>query len=71
MNSSAGHTNRVRVIAEAKATKVNYPGNVANNYNPIEAAYGCSPVYQTITYFDIIKYCTPKKPYNTSCLNRQ
>jgi hypothetical protein len=70
MNSSAGHTNRVRVIAEAKNTKVSYPGNVANNYNPIESAYGCSPVYQTITYFDIIKYCTPKPTYKTGCGQR-
>jgi len=70
MNSSAGHTNRVRVRAESKNTKVSYPGNIANNYNPIEAAYGCSPVYQPITYFDIIKYCNPKSNYKTGCGQR-
>lgn len=64
MNSSSGYANRRRVIAEAKATKVSYPGNIAVNYNPIESAYGCSPVYQPIVYFDIIKYCTPKINYN-------
>jgi len=70
MNSAAGHTNQVRVIAQAKATKVEYPGNVASNYNPIETAYGCSPVYKTISYFDIIKYCTPKKNYIPGCGQR-
>ena len=67
MNSAAGHTNQVRVRAESKLTKVVFPGNVASNYNPILNAGGCSPVYKTITYFDIIKFCTPPKPGNTMC----
>uniref|UniRef100_A0A6C0CJ86 Uncharacterized protein n=1 Tax=viral metagenome TaxID=1070528 RepID=A0A6C0CJ86_9ZZZZ len=71
MNSAAGHTNQVRVRAEAKLTKVEYPGNIAVNYNPILNAGGCSPVYQPIKYFDIIKYCTPPKPGNTMCNIRQ
>lgn len=53
MSSSACYTNRVKVIAQAKNTKVNYPGGEAKNFDPIYATLSCNP------RFGVQKYLPP------------
>lgn len=48
------YINRIRTLAEAKVTKVQYPGRQALSYVPIQSTKGCSPNYSPIRY---IKPC--------------
>jgi len=50
MSSSACYTNKVRVLAIAKNTKVEYPGKVAKNWGQLYPAGPCNPNYQILTY---------------------
>jgi hypothetical protein len=56
MSSAAAYTNRVKVIAQAKNTKVDYPGHVAKNSDTLKATLGCSPNY-TIQNYVITNMC--------------
>jgi hypothetical protein len=61
MKSSAAYTNSVRVKAEATLLKVEFPGRIAVNRNPIQAATGCPPVlFDQITYTSIVKCLKPR-----------
>lgn len=50
MSSAACFTNKVKVIAQAKNTKVEYPGNVGSNSDPLKATIGCSPNFSVQVY---------------------
>lgn len=51
--STQAYTNKRRVLAEAGNRKVQYPGKVATNVNPIYATINCSANFQQLTYRDI------------------
>jgi hypothetical protein len=50
MKSASCYTNKVRVLAEAKNTKVQYPGDVARNWFYLYPAGPCNPNFQVIQY---------------------
>ena len=50
MNSAASYTNKVRVQAVAKNTKVEYSGGVAVPPKPIYSSIGCTGNYSVIHY---------------------
>jgi hypothetical protein len=51
MKTASAYTNYCRVKAEATNLKVQYPGNIARNFVPIQASTGCP-----LKLFDILKY---------------
>jgi hypothetical protein len=55
--STACYTNRVRTRAQARVTKVQYPGNIAINYDPLYATNGCNPRFNVINYYIVPKTC--------------
>ena len=56
MKSSSAYTNYVRVKTEATLLKVEFPGNVARNVFPLQAATACPQVlFGNITYTNIAK----------------
>lgn len=55
--SAACYTNRVRTRAQARVTKVQYPGYIANNYDPLFSTGGCSPRFDVLNYI-LKKSCT-------------
>ena len=56
MKSSSAYTNYVRVKTEATLLKVEFPGNVARNIYPLQAATACpSVIFTPITYTNISK----------------
>ncbi len=58
MSRSAGcYTNLRKIVAEAKNTKVEYPGNVAKNWNVLQPTINCNPNFQVIEYVQICN-CT-------------
>jgi len=59
MPSAQSFTNGVRVQAEARLTKVQFPGKIAKNLNPLEAAVALSPDFTPIKY-TLPNYCKPK-----------
>jgi hypothetical protein len=50
MRSAACYTNKVKVVAQAKNTKVNYPGGEAKNWDKMYATLGCNPNFAVQTY---------------------
>jgi hypothetical protein len=60
MSSAQCFTNRIRVQAEARLTKVQFPGNLARNSNPLEASVALSPDYTKINYV-ITNFCKNRK----------
>ena len=50
MSSAACYTNRVKVVAQAKNTKVNYQGGEAKNRDSIYATLGCNPNFTVQNY---------------------
>ena len=52
MNASA-YTNKVRVLAQSKNTKVSYPADVANNSQPLISTIGCTPNFTVPTSLKI------------------
>ena len=50
MRTASAYINKVRVRREATATKVQYPGSIALNTNPIYAAINCNPVFDVLRY---------------------
>ena len=55
--SAACYTNRIRTRAQARVTKVQYPGNIATNYDPLYATDGCNPRFNVINYYIVPKNC--------------
>ena len=56
MKSSSAYTNYVRVKTEATLLKVEFPGRVARNVFPLQAATACPQVlFGNITYTSIAK----------------
>lgn len=58
--SASCYTNLRKTIAMAKNTKVDYPGHVANNWNPLAPALGCNPRFEENTYMNIQEICSSK-----------
>lgn len=48
--SAQGYTNKLRVNAEARLTKVQFPGKIALNINPIQSSVRLSPDFSKINY---------------------
>lgn len=64
MQSAAAYTNKKRVIAIAKNTKVDYPGGVARNHGNLQPTIGCNPNFTRNNYFIGCRYYK-----GVSCLN--
>ncbi len=69
MQSAAAYTNKKRVIAIAKNTKVDYPGGVARNQGNLQPSIGCNPNFTPNNYIVGCRYykgvtCTNPIPYN-------
>ena len=50
MSSAACYTNKLRVTTEANNTKVEYPGKVGKNFNPLYSTLGCNPRFTVLSY---------------------
>ncbi len=59
--SSSWYTNKLRVLAEAENTKVQYPGRIENT-NPLLPVKNCTPNFNTLNY--VIVKCNVK---NKNC----
>lgn len=57
MPSAASYINKLRTQAEANVVKVQYPGNVAKNQNPLYASIACNPVFTVLSYQ--VRTCCP------------
>ena len=53
MPAASSYTNKRRVAAESKNTKVNYPGGIANGTQPMIAACGLNMSYAPVNYIRI------------------
>ncbi len=61
MSSAACYTNKIRIIAEAKNTKVEYPGKIGKNWNPLYSTLPCNSNYDILDYVKVKckKPCEP------------
>lgn len=59
--SASCYTNLRKMTALAKNNKVDYPGHVAKNWNPLASTLGCNPIFDVQEYIDIASICQPKK----------
>ena len=50
MRTASCYTNKVKVTAYAKNTKVDYPGHVAKNWEVLQAALPCNPNFDIQNY---------------------
>lgn len=66
--SAQAYTNKLRILAEAAITKVQYPGRIALNKNPILSTINCSPDFSVIDYVPIPKCCV-FNPLNNICID--
>jgi hypothetical protein len=57
MRTAAAYTNKVKVQTVAKNTKVDYPGNVAKNVQPLAPACAVNPAFGVLTYSNVRHYC--------------
>lgn len=64
--SAQGYTNRIRVQAEGRNNKVQYPGRVGLTNNPIQASVGLSPNFTTNNY--TISKCSIPSFNELSCI---
>lgn len=55
MSSAACYTNKVKVVAQAKNTKVNYPGGEAKNNDKVYATLGCNPNFAIQNYVPLTR----------------
>ena len=62
MRSASCYTNKVKITAYAKNTKVDYPGHVAKNWETLQAALPCNPEFTVQNYQPTIA-CN----YNPTC----
>ena len=46
------------MTAVAKNNKVDYPGHVAKNWNPLAPTLGCNPIFNENVYLDIRGLCS-------------
>lgn len=72
MSSAACYTNKVRVVAYSKNTKVNYSGNIAVNSDPLYASLGCNPNF-AIQRYTVAPDCGVKRGYSLNlqkCIRR-
>jgi hypothetical protein len=56
--SAQCYTNKRRILAEVSVRKVQYPGSIALNNNPIYATTNCKPDFTRLVY--LIKLCCTK-----------
>ena len=59
--SASCYTNLRKITATAKNNKVDYPGHVAKNWNPLAPTLGCNPIFDVQEYVDIASICQPKR----------
>jgi len=59
--SASCYTSLRKMTAMAKNNKVDYPGHVAHNKNPLASSLGCNPVFDVQEYIDIASICQPKR----------
>ena len=52
------YTNKKRILAEASVRKVQYPGSIGLNNNPIYSAINCKPDFNNLNY--VSKVCCIK-----------
>jgi hypothetical protein len=57
--SAQCYTNKTRVIAEASLRKIQYPGSIGLNNNPIYAAINCNTDFSQLIY--VINRCCVKR----------
>ena len=57
--SAARYTNRVRTQSQARVTKVQYPGSISNNYDPLFSSIDCNPSYNVLDYKGTPCICSP------------
>lgn len=72
MSSAACYTNKVKVVAYSKNTKVEYPGNVAINSDPLFASLGCNPRF-ALQKYTVPPSCGVKRGYAANlqkCIRR-
>ena len=72
MSSAACYTNKVKVTAYSKNSKVNYPGNIAVNSDPLFASLGCNPRF-TVQRYTVPPLCGVKRGYAANlqkCIRR-
>jgi hypothetical protein len=67
--SAQAYTNKLRVLAEAAVTKVQYPGRIALNKNPILSTINCSPNFSIIDYVPIPRCCVYSPPLTIICVD--
>ena len=73
MSSAACYTNKRRVIAESKNSKVNYPGNIANGSQPLLPTLGCNPNF-TVQSYTVPPSCGVRQGYSANlqkCIRRK
>lgn len=57
MRSAAAYINKIRVETTARNNKVEYPGKVANNNEPLAAACRTNPLFTVLSYTKGHAYC--------------
>ena len=58
--STASYINKLRVTTIAKNNKVEYPGKVAKNIEPLAATCATNPNFTVLTYLNTHHYCRVK-----------
>lgn len=59
--SASCYTNLRKTTALAKNNKVDYPGHIAKNWNPLASSLGCNPIFDVQEYIDVIALCQPSR----------
>ena len=57
MRSSACYTNKIRVTTIVKNNKVEYPGKVAKNIEPLAPSCPVNPSFTVLSYTNGSAYC--------------
>ena len=55
--SAGAYINRIKVQAQARNAKVQYPGGRATNYNPLYATCASNPNFTILNYIPISAFC--------------
>lgn len=67
MSSSACYTNKIRVTTITKNNKVEYPGKVAKNIEPLAASCPINPSFTVLSYLKSHAYCGLR---NHGCISK-